>query len=204
MKKNLNQLPAYKIYEYSVVLNPHEELRNRIIAVKQHFSDSFNTTAALFGKPQLTLVNFTQYELFEERILNRLRNIAMAFHPLKVELKDFGSFPTHTIFVNVTTKLPVQELTKKIRSEAQRLMKLDAENKPHFMLEPHITVAAKLTPAQYEAAWKEATHKSFTGRFIADGMMLLKRAAGEKKYQVAANFAFENLPVSITQGDLFS
>ena len=101
------------------------------------------------------MVNFVQYEMFEDRIVNRLRNIAMAFHPLKVELKDFGSFPTHSIFINVTTKLPVQELTKKIRSEAQRQMKLDADNKPHFMLEPHITVAAKLTPAQYEAAWKE-------------------------------------------------
>ena len=82
-------------------------------------------------------------------------------------------------------------------------MKLNEENKPHFMLEPHITIGRKLKPWQYEKGWLEYSHKHFTGRFIADGMLLLKRPSGTHKYQVVQRFEFQNLPVTIKQGELF-
>src|SRR4026207_805359 len=91
-------IPGYRIHEYVLVLNPHEELRNRIMKVKQEFYNEYKTTAALGGRPHITLVNFLQYEMMEERLLNRLKVVAMGFHPIKVELKDFGSFPSHTIY----------------------------------------------------------------------------------------------------------
>ena len=46
----------------------------------------------------------------EERIIQRLRTIAMGFCPFKVELKDYGSFPSHTIYIQVTSKLPIRGL----------------------------------------------------------------------------------------------
>ena len=198
-----NSLPGYRVYEYLLVLEPHEELRNRILQVKKEFYDSYKAPTAIGGKPHLTLVNFMQYAMMEERILNRLRVVAMGATPFKVDLKDFGSFPSHTIFINVATKLPVQGLVKDIRKEAQRLMKLNDENKPHFIMEPHLTIARKLQPWQYEKGWLEYSHKNFTGKFIADSMLLLRRPVGEMKYQVVRRFAFENLPVMTRQGELF-
>ena len=197
-------LPGYRVYEYLLVLNPHEELRNRIMQVKKDFYDTYKATTAIGGKPQVTLVNFVQYEMMEERIVNRLKAIAMGYPPFKVELKEFGSFPSHTIFINVTSKVPVQSLVKLVRTEAQRLMKLNDDNKPHFMLEPHITIARKLKPWQYEKGWLEFSNKSFTGRFIADAMLLLRRPVGEMKYQIVNRFEFQNMPVATKQGDLFS
>jgi 2'-5' RNA ligase len=195
-------LPGYRVYEYLLVLNPHEELRNRIMQVKKDFHEQYKTPSA-GSRPQLTLVNFVQYEMMEDRIVNRLKAIAMGYPPFKVELKDFGSFPSHTIYINVTSKVPVQGLVKEIRSEAQRLMKLNDENKPHFILEPHLTIGRKLKPWQYEKGWLEYSNKNFTGRFIADSMVLLKRPVGEMKYQAVMRFAFQNLPVSTKQGNLF-
>ena len=207
MKNLSNTIPGYRVYEYLLVLNPHEELRNKIIAVKTDFYNSYQaeTVPKAFGsgKPHLTLVNFLQYEMFESRIINRLKLIAMGYHPIKIELKDYGSFPAHTIYINVTSKVPIQNLVKQIRTEAQRLMKLNDDNKPHFILEPHLTVARKLLPWQYEKGWLEYSHKHFTAKFIADGMLLLKRPVGELKYQIAQRFEFENLPVNTTQGELF-
>jgi 2'-5' RNA ligase len=127
----------------------------------------------------------------------------MGFHPVKIELKDYGSFPAHTIYINVTSKVPVQNLVKQIRTEAQRLMKLNDDNKPHFIMEPHVTIARRLLPWQYEKGWLEYSHKHFTGRFIADAMLLLKRPVGELKYEIAQRFEFQNLPVNTTQGELF-
>ena len=196
-------IPGYRIFEYLLVLNPHEELRNKIMKVRQEFNDEYKVSTALGGKPNIILANFLQYEMMEERLINRLKVVAMGFHPIKVELRDFGSFPSHTIYINVVSKVPVQTLVKEVRKETQRLMKLNNDNKPHFILEPHLTIARKLQPWQYEKGWLEYSNKSFTGRFIVDGMLLLKRPLDEKKYQVVQRLEFQNLPVTTKQGELF-
>lgn len=203
MKTVINTIPGYKVYEYLVVLNPHKELWEKIMKVKEEFADAYKSDHARWGKPHITMVNFVQYGMMEDRIVNRLNAIAMAQYPFKIELKDFGSFPTHTIYINVTTKVPVQNLVKSIRAETQRLMKLNDDNKPHFIMEPHLTIARKLLPGQYEKGWLEYSNKNFTGRFIADGMLLLKRPVGEVKYQIVKRFEFQNLPVVTKQGELF-
>lgn len=171
--------------------------------VKKEFYEKYKAENARWGKPHITLVNFLQFEMMEERIINRLNLIAMGYHSIKVELKDFGSFPSHTIYINITSKVPIQGLVKTIRTETQRLMKFDEDNKPHFILEPHLTIARRLLPWQYEQGWLEYSHKHFTGRFIADGMLLLKRPFGEIKYEIVKRFEFQNLPVSTRQGELF-
>lgn len=205
----INSIPGYRVYEYLLVLSPHEELWNRIVKVKEDFAKQYKSDYARWGKPHITLVNFVQYAMMEERIVSRLHNIAMGFPPFKVELKDYGSFPSHTIYINITSKLQVQNLVKNIRTESQRLMKLNDDKKPHFIMEPHLTIARKLKPWQYEKGWLEYSHKHFTGRFIANEMTLLKRLAVESpegyrmRYQVAATFQFQNLPVITKQGELF-
>lgn len=201
--KNITGLPGYKLCEYLLVLNPHEELRNKIMNIKTAFYESYKASAALFSKPQIMLASFTQYEMVEKRIIEKLHVVAMGSKPVKIELKDYGSFPAHTIYINVTSKIPIQTLVKKIRTETQRLMKVDNDNKPHFILEPYITIARKLQPWQYEKGWLEYSHRHFTGRFIADAMLLLKRPVGEMKYEIAARFEFENLAVGVAQGALF-
>ena len=206
MQPNINTIPGYRLCEFLLVLNPHEELRNRIIAIKKDFHEKYKGTGAskalAAGRPQIALVKFETVEMMEERIVNRLKSIAMGYHPFKVELKDFGSYPSHTIFINVISKLPIQNLVKQIK-EAQRLMKLDKEHKPHFIEEPQITIARKLVPWQYEQAWLEYSNRHFTGRFIADSMLLLKRREGQMAWQIVQRLEFMNLPVTTRQGALF-
>lgn len=203
--RDLSQtIPGYKINEYMLVLNPNEALRDKIMNAKQYFFDHYKNASAVYSKPHVTLANFVQYQMMEDRLINSLEGLSMACHPIKVEMKDYGSFPSHTIYINITSKVPVQNLIKSIRTNSQRLMKLNNDNKPHFIMEPHLTIARKLLPWQYEQGWLEFSHKQFTGRFIADAMLLLKRPVGEMKYQIARRFDFQNLPVTTKQGDLFS
>ena len=193
---------GYRQNEYLLILNPHEELRNKIMGVKKEFYDAYKAPNAKWGKPHVTLVKFRQLEMMEERIINRLKIVAMGYHPIKVELKDFGSFPSHTIYINITTKEPIRNLVKEIKPW-QKLLKLNDDNKPHFIDEPHLTIARQLKPWQYEKGWLEYSQKNFTGRFIADSMLLLKRKVGDMAYQIAGRFEFQNLPVSTKQGELF-
>jgi 2'-5' RNA ligase len=203
MKAPSTAIPGYRIMEYRVVLHPHEDLRDRIKKLRQAFGEKYNVPVFQQSGTALLLASFIQYELKEERIVQKLKSVSMGFHPVMINLKDFGSFPSHTLYINVTSKLPVQELVKAIRSEAQLLMKFDKDNKPHFILEPHITIASRLQPWQYEKGWNEYSHRHFTGHFIADGMLLLKRPLNTKAFQIVQRFQFENLLVSTKQGDLF-
>ena len=198
----VQHMPGYRRNEYLLVLNPHEELRNKINSVKKEFYESYKAPSALGGKPHLTLVKFDQLEMMEERLVTRLKTIAMGYPPFKVELKDYGSYPSHTIFINVTSKLPIQNLVKEIK-QVQKLMKMDNEHKPYFIEEPNMTIARKLVPWQYEKAWLEYSHRHFTGRFIADSMLLLKRREGDKAFQIVQRFEFMNLPITTKQGELF-
>ena len=200
--KSLIQIPGYRYNEYLVILNPHEELRNKIMQVKKEFNDKYKSATALYSKPHIALVNFVQFEMMEERIVNRLKAIAMGYTPFKVEIKDFGSFPSHTIFINVDTKQQVQNVIRELKP-AQQLLTLNKENKPHFIDDPYILVARKLLPWQYEQGWLEYSHKHFTGRFIADSILLIKRRVGDKAWQIVQRFDFMNLPVTIKQGELF-
>ena len=203
MKTIVNSIPGYQAFEYLLVIEPHKELTEKIIKIKQEFAEAYKMEQARWGQPQILLANFVQYAMMEERLVNRLRMVTMGATPFKTELRDFGSFPTHTIYINVVSKVPFQGLVKNIRHETQRLMKLNDDNKPYFNLEPHITIARKLQPWQYEKGWLEFSHRHFTGRFIADAMLLLKRATGEKAWQIRERFAFQNLPVETKQGELF-
>lgn len=197
------QMPGYRINEYLVVLTPPEELWQKIIKVKEEFSDKYKVASAKYLRPHIALVNFLTLEMMEEKIVQRLQSISMGIAPFKIELKDYGSYPSHTIFINVISKLPIQNIVRHLK-EAQRLMKLNNENKPHFIDEPHIGIARKLKPWQYEEGWLEYSHRQFTGRFIADSMLLLKRKTGEKTpFQIVKRFEFQNLPVTTKQGSLF-
>jgi len=90
-------------------------------------------------------------------------------------------------------------------------MTFNKENKPHFIDNPHLTVARKLLPWQYEKAWPDYSQRYFTGRFIVNEMLLLKRSLESQsdglrlpgKYQIVRRFKFLNLPVNSTQGQLF-
>jgi 2'-5' RNA ligase len=202
MKEIIQLMPGYRMNDYLLVLTPHEELRNKITQIKKDFYETYKSSKISWGKPHVALMKFSQLEMLEERVVNRLKTVAMGYRLIKVELKDFGSFPSHTIYINIPTKEPIRQLLKEIKGD-QRLFKPDNDHKPHFIDEPYFTIASKLLPWQYEKGWLEYSNRHFTGRFIADSMLLLKRRQGDKAWQIVQRFEFMNLPVTTRQGELF-
>lgn len=196
-------LSSYATAEYLLVIEPHEALRNEIGQVKKYFADSYDCPAAAIGKPNITLARFQQFEMIEQRIVHRLQLVAAAHASFIVELHDFGSFPTHSIYINVTTKTQIVELVKALRP-MQHLLKIDKDRKPHFITEPYITVARKLLPWQYEKGWLQLSHTHFSGRFVADHLVLLRKREGQRKYERVKKFGMLNVKESSKQGELFN
>lgn len=203
MQNNLLiKMPGYRQIEYIIILNPHQSLREKIMKVRNNFYSKYSPAIQLNSKPNIRLARFFSFEMMEEKLINHLKMIAMGMPPFKASLKDYGSFPAHTLFINVSSKIPLQMLVKDLRS-TRRLIK-SPDQEPYFTNEFYIPIAIRLSPEQYEKAWQEYSHRQFTGSFIADSMLLLKRKTGEKNYQIAERFEFMNLPVSVRQGELFA
>ena len=100
-------MPGYRVNEYLLIIAPPEEVWQKITRVKEEFSEKYRMSLARYLKPHITLVNYLGLDMMEERIVQRLQAIAMGITPFKIELKDYGSFPSHTIFINVVSKLPI-------------------------------------------------------------------------------------------------
>ena len=194
-------MPGYRLKEYLLVIVPNEDLRNRITTIRKGFEEKFQVPPA-FGKPHLTLARFVTWNMMEEKIISRFQHIAMGVCPFKMELKDFGSYPAHTVYINVTTKIPVQNLIRELRT-TQRMMKAHPDHDPHFISDPHLTIARKLKPWQYEKSWLEYSNLQFSAKMLADRMLLLSKPLGSTGYQIVRAFDFLNMPVATTQGQLF-
>jgi 2'-5' RNA ligase len=207
LKIDISKCPYH---EYLLIIKPNANVQEKILNIKEEFSKKFKVLSAKHSPPHITLVNFLQFKMIENRLINRLNTIAMGYHPFTVSLKDYGSFPSHTIYINIESKQQVQNLVKELRPVSQ-LMTLNKENKPHYITDPHLTIARKLLPWQYEQSWNEYSHTNFTGHFIAESMFLLKRSLAihedgrviPGKYQTMMQFKFMNLPVNTKQGELF-
>ena len=200
---NTEILSEYATADYLLVLEPHEALREGILRVKKYFGETYDCAASVMGKPNITLIRFEQYEMIEQRIVHRLQLIATEHASFVVELSDFESFPTHSIFLNVTTKNQIVNLVKSFRP-IQHLLKIDKDRKPHFITDPYISIARKLLPWQYEKGWLEMSNTHFNGKFVADHLLLLRKRDGEKRYEMFRKFILMNEKVITTQGELFA
>lgn len=190
------------INEYLLIVQPHEDLYNKIMLIKKSFAEKYDCPLAAYTKPQITLINFVQWEMQELKLINRLKNAVATSNPFLVTINGFGSFPTHTIYVNIQTKNNLVNLVKSMKS-VQSILTLDNKNKPHFITEPHLTIARKLLPWQYEKAWLEYSNTPLTASFMVNTLVLLKRQVDTKKYTVATSFPLLNQPKESVQTALF-
>ena len=193
--------PVKDLYEYLVVLDIEEELRNRITNIKKEFYEHHKVLSSLTGRPNVTLARFESTEMLEQKIMNRLQVISSCIKPFSVELQNFGSYPMHSIFINIINQGPVNELVLKLKG-ARTLMKRSGKD-PHFVEEPLVPVAIRLWKEKYKEVIAEYSNKKFYGNCLADSMLLLKRGIQENKYKIAGKFHFECLPVKNAQGVLF-
>jgi hypothetical protein len=202
METNLFQMPGYRVSEYLLVLDVPELLRHKIEKARTELLEKYLIPQPPTGRPHVALVRFVMPEMMEEKFLYRMQVIAMAEKPFLIELHNYGSYPMHSVYINIANQQRVLQLIKNLK-ETRSLMKSGGED-PHFLQDPVIPLAGRIDKKIYVEAMKEYVHKHFSGKFVVDAMLLLKRKSGEKKYQVLRRFEFQNLPVNAVQGNLFA
>lgn len=203
MKLKGTILPGYDVYEYFLIISLPVNLQDEVIALREDFHKSFETHHKIKGKPSLALALFLQYETMEQKVVRMFQHVASFFPPLSITLNNFGSFPTHSIYITVKENSAVYSLVKNIRSNSKGILQVNKETKPMIMLQPHIGIVRKLKPDIYERSWQKYQHATFSGFFVANEMILLRRPTNEHKWQLVSRFVFQNKSLPSTQGKLF-
>ncbi|MBL7758615.1 MAG: hypothetical protein JNL59_14505, partial [Chitinophagaceae bacterium] len=74
-------IPGYRVFEYQLVIPLPDVLRDKVRQLRQEYNSAYQIEGKGLGRSNLLLVNFVQYEMMEERISNRLRQLAMGVTP---------------------------------------------------------------------------------------------------------------------------
>ncbi|HSB91667.1 MAG TPA: 2'-5' RNA ligase family protein [Flavitalea sp.] len=201
MEQLIQLMPGYRLHEYQLAIIPHEDLRRRIQDARNDFAERFQLARPWQGPVHLMLVRFRQVEMLEDKLQQALKAIIMGIRPFKIGIDGYRSSPSHSIHLNVITGSVVMDLVKQLK-QAGRIMR-SAENEPHWIQEPTISIANKLLPWQYEQGWANYRQRSFTAAFMADELVLLKKTGSANRLQVVSRFECLDMPVLTKQGELF-
>lgn len=175
------------VTEYLLIIQPNSDVQEKVNALKNHFAEKYKCPQALHSKPHITLLKFMQYSMNEKSIVEKLKRCINKHTNFLVSLHNFDSFPTHSIFITVETKNTIIDVVNSLKP-TQAFLKFDKEHKPHFITTPHLSIAKKLMPWQYEKGWLEFSHSHFKASFMVNNILLLKRNTEQKYYTVAATF----------------
>jgi len=192
----------YPISEYLLIIQPSEDVTSKILNIKTAFAETYQCPKALQLKPQLTLIQFSQYDMAEPRFFQRIKALTSSQLSFKIDIDGFGSHSSHTIFLEIQTKNNLFSLIKELK-QLQANLKLDSANKPHFISDPNITIANKLQSSQYEKAWLEYSNTPFQASFLVNELLFLKRGEGKKGFKVIGIFPMMNEVSKLTQASLF-
>lgn len=193
-------MPGYRISEYRLIIPLSEALQQTVMQIRKELYDRYRIAIPFELKPALTLLHCHAYEGMEAKLIERIQQVATRNSSFKVELQNFAAYPSHTIYIHVPTRSPFNELTKELKV-IKSLTKVP-DHDPHFINEPHLLIAQKLKPFQFTRMWMDCEHTQFTGRFMANSMVLMKRCVANQ-YEEVRRFEFATLAQSIKQGTLF-
>src|ERR1700753_2151844 len=142
-------------FEYLLVINPKGKAEEKVYEVKSFFNDNYKCSTAMH-QPHITMLNFILLvREMEKRIILYLDRFLSNFKPFDVELHGFDHFLTHTLFIDIKTPGLIIDIVKGIRTKFRRYLIADKQYKPFFCTKPHLTIARKMIPEQFDKAWSE-------------------------------------------------
>ena len=194
-------IPGHRITEYRLIVPLSEALQQTVMGIRKELHDRYRIPLPFHLKPSLTILHCHAYEGMEAKLIERMQQVATRSSPFKVELENFAAYPSHTIYIHVPTRSPFNELCKELKV-VKSLTKVP-DHDPHFINEPHLLIAQKLKPFQFTRMWMDCEHTVFTGRFMANSLVFMKRSSINNQYEEVRRFELASLAHSVKQGTLF-
>jgi 2'-5' RNA ligase len=194
--------PTLPVYDYQLVIRPAEHVRKRLDHARKRIVQQMLPLGQWqSGKNHIPVASFSQYAKNEEKLTELLYNLARSLPPFLFQVQHYGAVLHHTLYFNLLPAQGFSQLIQMLNREKLSMKVINQE--PRIATFPKINVAYKLNPSEFEHAWHALKNKKIHLRFIAENVLLLRKRPAETKWQIIASLPFENLPVSVNQGQLF-
>ncbi len=187
------------LYTYLLIIAPPEQEVQRIMHIKRQVA-IFCAVPQAMARPHITLAQFDSVAKWEPALLQSLQRVAACNRSHRIRLLNFGSFPQHTVFIDVLSTPSLPEFIKKIRAAISWLPSSSKKVSPG---KPHLTIARRLQASQFQKMASAFEQASYSGSFLAQEICLLKRRYGAKAYEEVRRFPFLGQPEKSLQIELF-
>lgn len=194
-------MPGYRIGEYRLIVPLSASLLERIAQMRCQLHQKYRLAVPFEVEPSLTILHCHAYEGTETNLKERIQQMAARVNAFPVALEDFAALASHTIYINIADRKPFQNLARELK--ALRSLISVPDHDPQFIADPQPFIAQDLKPFQFIRMWMDCEHMAFTGQFMADSMVLLKRSITHQRFEELERFCFATLPQGIKQGTLF-
>jgi hypothetical protein len=186
--------------QYLLVLKPATQVVEKINELRNLIHEDFKTEIFPLSFPYVRLISFTGLKENEQHLINHLVKIGRQLSPVQLILKDFGNFPTHTLFINVASKVSLIDRINFIKKEG-KLSSFTIEQ-PQYIDDFYIPVAIKLKPWQFETLSVESYHLNFSASCIINEIQLLIREQNTGRLRCISKFPLQNLIKKTSQQGL--
>ncbi len=184
---------------YFIAIIPPNDLINHIELGKLALANKYNCKEALKQMSCLPLqIPFQQLPFREEIIIGKLRRFAHKQHPIMVKINGYGSFPEHSVFLNIKNAAPIKSLQQNLTHFLQSELNFSDQMVGYNTYKPHIMVATKDIRTKFRKIWNDYKSKKFEANFQASSMFLLKH--NYINWEIVEEFKFKGIGYTM---DLF-
>jgi hypothetical protein len=188
--------------QYLLVLKPTEQVVEKIYELRISIHENFKTEIFPLSFPYVRLISFTGLKENEKHLINHLVKIVRQLAHVQIFLKDFGNFPTHTIYIKLVSRVILKDIVNFIKKKS-KLNSFSIEL-PHYLDDFYIPAAIKLKPWQFEKISLEYNHLNFSASCIVSEIQLLAREQTTGSLKYISNFPLQDLiKTTVQQGMLF-
>jgi len=159
---------------------------------KGFMKERFNCSVALRSPAHITLIPpFWMDEIHQSKLETALDEFARQERKFAVELRDFGAFRPHVIYVTVRANdelLQVRSRLEKFLTKGQ-IFPIKKDDRP---FEPHVTIATRdLHKKSFREAWMIFKEKKYHASWQVDSIGLLKH--NQKNWDVIFTSQFKSI-----------
>lgn len=180
---------------FFIALLPPPDIQDQVNAIKQQFSDRYDSRAALKSPPHITLQ--PPFEWLSAN-LPALKQCLITFanhrEPVAVKLSGFAAFPPRVIYINVLKTQELLILQTDLMAYLETVLEIVDPVSKSRPFSPHMTVAFRdLTRQNFKAAWPEFQQQALQFEFRANYLTLLLHDG--KRWNVSDEFSFLSDPI---------
>lgn len=176
---------------YFIALLPPAEIQQQATEIKQHFSDRYNSRAALKSPPHITLQPPFKWQSDHLAMLyQQLNEFALHQTAVPIALDGFAAFPPRVIYINVLQTPELLALKAALMAHLATTLNLSDPVEQRRPFSPHLTVAFRdLTRQHFTTAWADFQHRPFSAQFTVSHLTLLRHNG--QRWQIHSEFRLD-------------